>query len=368
MRIAIVADWLTAIGGAEHVVGELLRLYPHADLFTTVANRSLLQQFLNCPIHVTPWQYWYRLLRTHQPLLPFLTQAIENIDLKAYDIVISSSHAIGKGVIVPSCTRHITYCHTPMRYAWEMEEQYLHDFGIPSLGKPLARSMLKKLRRWDLTSAKRVDTFIANSSVTAERIKRIYNRESTIIHPPIDERFFSDFRQQTLHNRQSYFLAVGRLVPYKRFDLLIQTVNELNLPLKIVGQGREAKKLKAMAGSSIEFLGYTPDEHLPSLYRSARALLFPPLEDAGVVPLEAQACGIPVIAYGRGGVRDMVQEEKTGIFFEEQTKASLQNAIDRFHKMRFDPMVIRNHAKNFSAQKFRERIDGVVQSSYASAA
>lgn len=363
MTIAIVADWLTTIGGAEHVVRELLRLYPNAHLFTTVAAKNSLQNFLNHPINTTSFQHLYRLLHTHQILLPWLTRAVEDIDLTAYDIIISSSHAIAKGIVPPSHARHITYCHTPMRYAWEMEEQYLDDFGIPTVCKPIVRAMLKSLRRWDLTTAKRVDTFIANSSTTAERIKRIYHRESVTVHPPVDDRFF-EAESGKRKTETTYFLAVGRLVPYKKFDLLVETANRYKLPLKIVGQGREKKKLKTLAGPTIEFLGHVRDEQLPSLYADAQALLFPTFEDAGVVPLEAQACGTPVIAYGKGGATDTVKADKTGIFFEEQTAQSLIHAIQRFQQNPFDPDEIKQHAKHFSAQTFRERIGRVVQSSY----
>lgn len=366
MQIAIVADWLTTIGGAEHVVRELLRIYPHAHLFTTVTGGPLIRHFFDRQIEVTPLQFLYRLFHSHQLLLPLLPYAVENIDLTSYDVIISSSHAIAKGIVPPPHAKHITYCHTPMRYAWEMEEQYLDDFGIPNIGKLIARAMLKKMRRWDLTTAKRTDVFIANSSITAERIQRIYNRKSVIIHPPVDERFFACHDQaRSIERRFPYYLAVGRLVPYKRFDLLIETANALNIPLKIVGEGREEKRLKNLAGPTIEFLGHMPDKDLPLLYAGAKALLFPPLEDAGVVPLEAQACGIPVIAYAEGGVRDTVKEATTGIFFTQQSTTSLKDALKRFDRMTFDSQIIRNHARNFSAQKFRENIDVVVQSSCA---
>lgn len=360
MRIAIVADWLTTVGGAEHVVRELLRLYPHAHLFTSVASKHTLQNFLKTPIRTTRLQYLYRILRTHQPLLPFLAHALEDINLTDYDIVISSSHAIAKGIIPPAHARHIVYCHTPMRYAWEMEEQYLHDFSIPSILKPLLRAMLKTIRRWDLTTAKRVDVFIANSPTTAERIKRIYNRESIVVHPPVDDRFFLPEK-----SRAEYFLAVGRLVPYKRFDVLIEAANLLKFPLKIVGTGRDVRRLKRMAGTTVEFLGHVADEELPALYGHASALLFPAFEDAGIVPLEAQACGTPVIAYAKGGALDTIENEKTGLFFAEQTVESLREALSRFEKTTFDPAYISHHARKYSANTFREKIDRIIQSAYA---
>lgn len=357
-RIALTADWLPTFGGAEHVIAEFHSLWPEAPLFTTIAHYGHLGPLDTMHIHTSSLQKAYRILGTHRPLLPWMPQAMERIDLHNFDIVLSSSHAIGKGIIAPPTAVHICYCHTPMRYAWEMETQYLEDFHVPPFLRNTVRKHLRRLRRWDLTSAKRVDHFIANSSTVHRRIARTYGRKSTVIPPPAGQHFF----EAPLNtSEQEYFLALGRLVPYKRFDLIIETANSLSLPLKIAGSGPDAPRLKRIAGPSVEFLGYVPDDDLPALYQGARALLFPQLEDAGVAPLEAQACGTPVIALGKGGALDTIIDGRTGLFFEEQTIASLQNALQHFEGMTFDPKVIRNHAQAFSSNRFRSRMSSIVE-------
>lgn len=367
MRTAIVADWLVTYGGAEHVLSELRSLYPDAPLYTTVSRQASMGPLRDAVIRTSYLQRLYRLIGNHQVLLSLLPRAIESIDLAGFDLVISSSHAVGKGVIPPPSAFHVCYCHTPMRYAWEMEETYLHDFGVPGLLKTIIRKQLKKLRRWDLTTAQRVDLFIANSTTTQERIRRIYGRESIVVPPPVEERFFTAISYQLSalsDDAPRYFLAVGRMVPYKRFDLLIELANELKLPLKIAGRGQDEARLKAMAGPTVEFLGYVPDDDLPGLYANAEALLFPQYEDAGIVLLEAQACGTPVIAYAAGGAMDAVDNHKTGVFFAQQTAHSLRAALEQFRAMSFDRAAIRAHAARFSQSAFRERFSAEVEGAY----
>lgn len=242
-----------------------------------------------------------------------------------------------------------------MRYAWEMEEEYLNDFCIPQLLKPLARKKLRTARRWDLSTAKRVDIFIANSTATQERIKRTYGRESIILPPPIHERFFKVRYRARNYSPQTrrYYLAVGRLVPYKRFDLLIEVANARTLPLKIAGTGMDEKRLRSSAGPTVEFLGHVPDEDLPALYAGAAALLFPQWEDAGLVPLEALASGTPVVAYARGGVLDVVFDGTTGILFPQQTPESLIEALQRFERSTWSTDVVRASVERFSQRNFR---------------
>jgi glycosyltransferase involved in cell wall biosynthesis len=250
-----------------------------------------------------------------------------------------------------------------MRYAWEMEKQYLDDFRVPKFLRRRIRAQLSRLRKWDLTTAKRVDVFLANSTETQRRIKRIYGRESTVIPPPVGDAFFTH-PAVPVTSRDAY-LAVGRLVPYKRTDLLIRVASERKLRLKIAGTGQEETRLRAMAGPTVEFLGYIPDAEMPALYAQSRAVLFPALEDAGIVPLEAQASGTPVVALGKGGALDTVIDGKTGIFFAEQAPESLGAAIDRFQKSTFEPETIRAHARRFSEARFgvalREAIEGAAQ-------
>ena len=363
MKVALVADWLPTFAGAEHVVAEFCALWPDAPLHTTIARKGNIGQLDKHNILTSRLQWVYRLIKNHKLLLPWMPRALERIDLRGYDVVLSSSHAVGKGIIPSSSAIHICYCHTPMRYAWEMEQQYLTDFHVPKFLQKFIRQKLKDLRRWDLTTAKRTDVFIANSSTTQERIRRIYDRDSIVIPPPVSD-FFFESPLIAHQDRKGHFLAVGRLVPYKRFDLLIEAANALKFQLKIAGTGSDESKLKRMAGPNVEFLGHVPDEDLPQLFGEARALLFPQVEDAGVVPLETQSCGTPVIALGEGGIRDTVVDGETGIFFAEQTVDAIKDAINLFSIKQFSAQAIRAHAQQYSAKSFRERISKIVDETY----
>ncbi len=292
-----------------------------------------------------------------------MPRAMESFDLRAYDVVLSSSHAVGKGVLPPASALHICYCHTPMRYAWFMEDDYLRDFKIPRVLWPLVKRQLKRLRAWDLTTSKRVDVFLANSQTTAKRIKDVYGRESVVVHPPVDDRYF-DIPTKTSSDA-SYFVAVGRLVPYKRFDLLIEAANAANFRLKIAGSGQDMERLKKLAGPTVEFLGYVKDEDLPALYANADALLFPQEEDAGIVLLEAQACGAPVIAYKAGGALDLTQENVSSILFPEQSKASLLAAIAHFQAHAWDRQAIRDRVHECKRSDFETTVKAIVADAYA---
>lgn len=354
--LAMVADWLPTFGGAEHVIWQWCTMWPNAPLFTTLANTKHIGPIAEHKhIRTSYLQTPYTLLKNHQILLPFMPRAIESFNTTGYDVILSSSHAVGKGIIPPSDAVHVCYCHTPMRYAWEMEDQYLHDFNVPKLLQPLVKRQLAKLREWDLTTAKRTDYFIANSSETAARIKRIYNRESAVLNPPVSDEFCTTDVLPT-DQREDYYLALGRLVPYKRYDLLIEAANQSGMQLVIAGTGQDETRLKAMAGPTVRFLGKVPQDELAELYRTSKALLFPQLEDAGVVPLEAQACGTPVIAYGKGGALDTVQHKETGVHFAEQTVSSLLSAIKQFEALRFDAKTIQNHAKQFSDTNYKAKL------------
>lgn len=357
MKVALIADWLPTFAGAEHVIAELHAEWPEAPIFTTIANHGQLHVLDSADIRTSHLQWIYKLTKKHRVLLPWMTRAIEQFDLRNYDVILSSSHAIGKGIIPPSHARHICYCHTPMRYAWEMETEYLDTSSIPKVFHRSVQKTLANIRRWDLGTAKRVDTFVANSSAAQERIQRIYNRESIVVPPPVSDVFL----QSSIENpTREYYLAIGRLVPYKRFDLLVQVANAHQLPLKIAGTGPEMAKLQSIAGDTVELLGFVANEDLPALYGNAKALLFPQLEDAGIVPLEAQACGTPVIAYGQGGIRDTVIHNTTGIFFAEQTIEAISEAIEKFTDSHFASETIRQHAKQFSVQNFREKMTSIV--------
>ena len=363
MQVAIVADWLTTIGGAERVIAELLTLYPDATLFATVAKPGLPPPIGGRPVRTSKLQRWYRLIGRHEPLLPWMPAAVEAFDLRGFDVVISSSHAVAKGIVPPPTARHICYCHTPARYAWEMERQYLQDFRIPNLLQQRVRSVLRTLRRWDLTSAKRVDCYLANSTTTQERIERIYGRTSTVVPPPVDDRFFA--APLGAAGDAAPYLALGRLVPYKRFDLLIAVANQRGLPLHIAGGGLDERRLRRMAGPTVRFLGRVPDSELPGLYATARAVLLPQLEDAGIVPREALASGTPCIALGEGGVLDAVRDGENGILFTAQTPDAVADALRRFEERSWDRAAIRASAEAFKRSHFHAAVRAAVDAQRA---
>lgn len=364
MRLSVIADWLPTYGGAEHVIASFHRLWPEARIYTTVAQKNMVGPLSNADIRTQPvLQSLFTISRNHQWLLPFLPHAIERIDCSDSDVILSSSHAIGKGVIPPPTAVHVCYCHTPMRYAWEMERQYLDDFHLVGPLRRWVRGLLLRLRRWDLTTAKRVDVFIANSQETAKRIQRIYGRTSIVLPPSVEDIFF-DVPLVPLSER-NYFLAVGRLVPYKKFDLLIRFANTYKVPLKIVGSGQAEHFLRSIAGPTVEFLGHVSTEALPGIYSHAQALLFPQLEDAGVVPREAQATGTPVIAFGKGGALDAILPGVTGVFMKEQSIDALKNAVDTFASTVWNPQKIRQHATVFSRTYFESKLQKIVEDAYA---
>jgi len=335
------------------------RMWPDAPMYTSVYNAQRLQAISGADVRtVGKLQWLYRLLGRHQLLLPLLPRAMEDIDLRGYDVVLSSSHAVGKGIVPPPSAVHVCYCHTPMRYAWEMEAEYLQDFRLRGWMKKKAKQQLKRLRRWDLSTARRVDVFLANSSETQARIQRIYGRDSTIISPPVDDVFFhTPLGSKT----PEYFLAVGRLVPYKRFDLLIELANAHSLPLWIGGTGQDETRLRALAGPTVRFLGFVPDADLPQLYAGAKAVFFPQVEDAGIVPLEAQASGTPLIAYAKGGVLDVVRDGVTGVLADAQTVPSFADAVQRLSAHTWDRSAIREHARRFSEEHFRTLLTNAVR-------
>lgn len=353
MTLALVADWLPTYGGAEHVIASLRILWPEAPLFTTIAAYDRIAELGHGDVRTVPFlQRLFSLTGKHQWLLPLLPQAVERMDLTGYDVIVSSSHAVGKGIVPPATSVHICYCHTPMRYAWEMEDQYLQDFKIRWPLRGWVRRQLRRLRRWDMSTAKRVDHFIANSSETKRRIARIYGRDSVVIPPPVENKFFA----QALVSREEYYLAIGRLVPYKRFDLLIELANRLSLPLKIGGTGPDLKRLQALAGPTVEFLGYVPDAAIPELYGRATAVFFPQIEDAGIVPLEALACGTPLIAFAAGGVLDVLENGVNGVLALEQTADAFAEAVHYFLTLQWDHDRIRTSALRFHEDEFRRRI------------
>ena len=357
MRIALVHDYLNQMGGAERVLLALHELFPEAPIYTSIyAPDRVDSRFRGLDIRTSFMQRLPLVKKHHQPFLPLFPFAFEQLDLRAYDLVISDSSAFAKGVVTAPNALHICYCHTPMRWAWN----YFDYVERERLG-PLARAALAPtialLRQWDYATAARVDYFVANSPNVAQRIAKYYRRDSVYIPPPVDA---SQFEIAPSHDE--YFLVVSRLVPYKRVDLAVLAFNQLRLPLRIIGSGRDARRLRRLAGPTIQFLGRQSDQEVRRQLARCRALIFPGEEDFGLTPLEAQASGRPVIAYGAGGALASIVPGRTGIFFQSPTSTSLALAVEAFRDDDFDPEAIRQHALTFDTAQFSQRFLRLVES------
>lgn len=351
IKLAIVCDWLTTMGGAEKVILALHRLFPQAPIYTSIYNPERVKGFEKAIVHTSYLQHLPFAKEKHQLYLGFMPHVFERFDLSAYDIVISSSHSCAKGIITKPQTLHVCYCHSPMRYAWENSHRYIQDYETNGFIKKIAPFFIHKMRMWDRLSSDRVDYFIANSKHIQNRIMKYYRRPSSVIYPFVETKNFHEDGE-----RQNFYLAVGRLTPYKRFDLIIETFNHLKLPLKIVGRGVAYKKLRQLANDNIEFLGHVTESKLVELYGQTKALIFPQVEDFGITPLEAMASGCPVIAFKKGGALETIVENQTGIFFDEQNVASLKGAIQQFEKTKLKTATIRKQAERFDLSVFNEHI------------
>ena len=368
MKIALVHDWLDTWRGGESVLAELCRMYPEADLYALVdflghADREKLAGRRA----VTSFLQRVPFARTHfRVFLPLFPRAIESLDVSRYDIVISSSHAVAKGVRTHSRQLHICYCYTPMRYAWDLQDQYLAQVGLATgLRGWLARKMLARLRTWDRDTSGRVNDFVAISHHVADRIRRCYERESSVIYPPIavaaDGRMTGD-------PRDGAYVTVSQLVPYKRVDLIVEAFRSLpDRELIVIGEGPENARIQAMAGSNVRLLGRVPDHERDTWLARARAFVFAAEEDFGIAPLEAQSRGTPVIALGRGGssetIRGLDDPSPTGVLFDEQTASSIAQAVRTFetHEARILPDACRDNAARFSVTRFRNEFGNLVQ-------
>ena len=363
MQVALVHEWFNEIAGSEKCVGEFNQLYPHADIFTLVdwLDAAKRQQLLNGKTTRTSFIQRLPGARKHfRQYLPFFPLAIEQFDLGPYNLVLSSSHLVAKGVLTHHGQLHVCYCHTPVRYAWDMYHDYLRGGNLQnsSMKSWLSRYTLHRLRLWDVLSSYRVDHFIANSHYIRQRIQKVYRRKAHVIYPPVDtERF------HLVKEKDNYYLAFSRLVPYKRMDLIVQAFAHSARRLIVVGNGPEMEKLKSLATPNIEFLGFQPDEKVAELMQKAKALVFAALEDFGIIPVEAQACGTPVICLNQGGTAETVLANKTGIHFNEQTVTAIQDAVDEFEKKQdqFDPLLISQFAQTFSSSRFRQEIASHIQ-------
>lgn len=350
-KVALVHDWLSTYGGAEQVLLALHELFPEAPIYTSVWNREKVKGFGQAPIITSYLQKLPAASRRHQVLIPLMPLAFEAFDLKGYDLVISSTTGLAKGVITHPGQKHLSYCHTPPRYLW-------HLGGDDRTQGWLRQQVAHRMRLWDVVSAERVDRFLANSETVRARIEKIYRQPATVVYPPVDTGRFSleGYRQG------DYFLSVGRLVGYKRVDILVEACKQLGLPLKVVGEGPEKAHLERLAaGSRVEFLGRVADTELAGLYAGAKAFLFAAEEDFGIVPVEAMSAGKPVIAYERGGLTESVQEGLTGRLFPEQTVQAAAAAIQAFRPEEFNPEKIRSHALGFDREVFKQKIRLLVQ-------
>jgi glycosyltransferase involved in cell wall biosynthesis len=355
-RVAIVHDWLTIPGGSETVVLELLRMFPDAVLYTSIYDPAPWPPLItDRPVHVTFLNRLPGSRRTYPRLVPLMGRAFEAFDLSAYDLVVSSSHANAKNVRTRPDTLHVCYCHTPMRYAWEPD--FLDGEDIAPLLRRLLPPVLARMRSNDLRGASRPDVMVANSAHVASRIRRFYGRGSRVVHPPVDvEAFLSVPRQPS-----DYYLVLGRVVPYKRVDLALRAAAIADRPVKVAGGGRALQSVRAAAGPRAQLLGRVSDAQRLELLSGARALLFPGQEDFGIVPVEAQAAGVPVIGYGVGGLGESVVDGRTGVLFDRQTPEALADAIARFESLRFDADQIRENARRFSRARFQAEMAAVIE-------
>ena len=358
MRVAIIHDWLTGMRGGERCLEVFCELFPQAHLYTLLhISGSVSSSIEQMPIKTSFIQNLPFSKRGYRKYLPLFPLAIERFNLKEYDFILSCSHCVAKGIIPPPDSLHISYMLTPMRYAWDMYREY---FGTnKNLMIPF---FMHYLRMWDVTSSQRIDNFLCISKHVQNRIMKFYRREAEVIHPPVE---ISRFRLE--NKKEDFFLIVSSLVPYKKINLAIEAFNRLRYPLRIIGAGPGEKKLRAMAKSNVEFMGWQPDEVVAKSYSACRALVFPGEEDFGIVPLEAMGCGKPIIAYGKGGILETVltydtsrsgAPPPTGLFFKEPNVESLIDAVERFNQIEgeFDPSAIRQHALQWDRAIFKEKI------------
>jgi glycosyltransferase involved in cell wall biosynthesis len=357
LNVILAHDWLTGMRGGERVLEILCRAFPQAPIYTLFHNPPAVSDVINRHQIKTSWlQNIPGIMKLYRNFLPLFPSAIESLRPDRADIIISTSHCVAKGLIAPPGTRHLCYCFTPMRYAWVFYDEY---FGNNPLKRTVLNPVLRRLRQWDKESSARVDYFATLSQHVQKRISDFYGRKADVVYPPVDLSFWTPDNDvgggHSKNSRGDYDLIVSALVPYKRIDIAVKAYTKLGYPLKIVGTGTEAGKLTPMAGKNIEFLGRVSDERLLELYRHCRALIFPGEEDFGLTPIEASACGKPVVAYAKGGVLETVLDGVTGLFFREQNDEALIEAVQKCAAVKWDPAAIRKNAERFSEQNF---IDG----------
>jgi glycosyltransferase involved in cell wall biosynthesis len=353
-RVALVHDWLTGMRGGEKVLDALCSLCPEASVFTLVHTPGSVSGAIAArPLHTSFVQALPQATRRYPYYLPLFPAAVEGFDLDAFDLVISSSHCAVKSAVAPGRARHLCYCHSPMRYAWDQFDAYFGPARLGRAGSRLARAILRPLARWDAATSARAERYVANSQYVARRIRRYYNRSATVVAPPVDTVFYTPSGRAP----EPYLLVVSALVPYKRLDIAIHAARAAGVPLKIAGEGSDRTRLEELAGPDVEFLGRATDETVRELYRGATAVLLPGEEDFGIVPVEAQACGRPVVALARGGALETVVDGETGVLVDSIAPADWAAALagvrdDVASGRRFAPDRIRAHAEQYSRDRF----------------
>jgi glycosyltransferase involved in cell wall biosynthesis len=350
--------------GGEKVLDAICELYPEAPLYTLVhIPGSVSKRIEGRRISSSLAQRLPGAQRFYRQYLPLFPAAVEMFDLDGYDLVISTSHCAVKSVIRPGRAVHVSYCHSPMRYAWDQFNEYFGPARLGPAASRVLRTVMAGIARWDASTAARVDRYVANSSYVADRIRRYYNRESTVVYPPVDTAFYRPDDSQ--RQPDSGFLVVSALVPYKRLEVAIDACGRLGAPLRIVGTGPDRARLQALAGSNVQFLGWRSDEDLRDLYRRAEAVLLPGVEDFGMVPVEAQACGCPVVALAAGGTRETVMDGQTGVLVDDGSVDGFTGGLERVRQIAFDPATLRRHAARFGREQFLTGFQRVVDETTA---
>ncbi len=359
MKLAFVHDFLLRMGGAEKVLQVLMEMYPDAPVYTLLYDEKKMGHlFPKERVRTSSLQKFPRIPGVHKFLFRSMPRAIEEFDFSGYDVVLSSSGAYAHGIVTNLDTRHICYYHSPMRYAWDYTHRYLKDQDIGAIGEWIASGMIHKVRMWDYLAAQRVDVPIANSKTVQGRIRKYYRQESTVVHPPVDVDRFE------VHGKnEGYFLIVSQLARYKRIDLAVELFNKLGKRLVIIGQGSDRARLERLAANNIDFLGYKSDEVVKEYLENCRAFIFPGEEDFGIAPVEAMACGKPVLAYRKGGLTETMVEGVTGEFYNEPTVESMEAGLTQLliHEKEFDPQTIAKHAQAYSTKAFKKAMKSLIE-------
>ncbi len=362
-KVAVIHDWLNGMRGGEKVLEAILDLFPNADIFTLFLDADRISDKIKShPIVTSSLNKRNWIKKRYRSFLPMLPAAVESFDLKGYDLVISSSHCVAKGIIPEPDTLHVSYIHSPMRYIWDQYDAY---FGhLKGLKRSIVSTMTSRLRVWDVTSAARVDRFIANSTFVRSRIQKFYRRDAAVLNPPIDTDFYAPAPKSDPPSSRDFFLTVSALVPYKRIDLLIEGFNRTGDKLVIIGKGPEEKRLKGLAKSNIHFKKDLAASELRDLYRNAKAFVYAGIEDFGMAFVEAMACGTPVVAFRRGGILDIVTDDHFGVLFGDQSVEALIQSLEVFKGKDYEPDLLRKRSLDFSEPVFKDRFHRLLEQAF----